>query len=325
MGSSMRRLPRKHALAALGELAGFAAALGLVARQDLQAGRRPSRASLGDRVGAHPAAFVALFALGPLAAGLLGRALGTRLDRHRELERSASRLEEEFAGMVAHDFRDPLAALLAQVGALKRRARDGETLVRISDLQRLEKLGWRLDRLVGDLFDSMLVEHESVPLRRRAVSLPAEVSALLGRLAPMLAGHPVSLQVEGEPSEVLVDPVRADQILANLLENAAKFSPPGTPIELVVAAARGGATVAVRDHGVGIGPEELEQLFDRWYQARRARENKTGLGLGLYLTKGLVEAHGGTIGVESALGRGTTFRIFFPAASRRESEARPAP
>jgi signal transduction histidine kinase len=226
--------------------------------------------------------------------------------------------------MVAHDFRDPLAALLAQVGALKRKAQVEESVViRPADIERLERIGWRLDRLVSDLSDAMLIEAGTVPLRRQPMNVRAAVDTLLDRSSEMLAGHPVSVRVEGEPMVVLADPDRFEQILSNLLENAAKFSPEGAPIEVLVSGAKGGTNVAVCDRGVGIPEQELGRLFDRAYQSRRARQNKSGLGLGLYLTKGLIEAHGGSIRVESQLGRGSTFEVFFPAVPRAEAEARP--
>ncbi|MGI5864454.1 MAG: sensor histidine kinase [Myxococcales bacterium] len=314
----IRTISRKQAYAAVGQLVGLVAAAGALAAGDLASRRRPTRRSLVRRVEAHPVAYLAVTTLVPTALAYLGHCLGYRREQRRERSLAAGRMEQDYAGMVAHDFRDPLAALRAQVGALRRRARGDEVSVRVSDLERLERLERRLDRLVGDVVDAMLVESGHVPLRRRAVELTSAIPNLLRRLGPTLASHPVSLMVEGQPPAVFADPARTDQVLVNLLENAAKFSSAGSPIEVLVAPARGGARVSVRDHGVGIVPEELERLFDREYQARRARENKTGLGLGLYLTKGFVEAHGGSIEVESTPGRGSTFHVFLPAPARKE-------
>lgn len=302
-----------------GPLVGLAAAAGALATVALKSKRHPACRSLAQRVGAHPEAFLSAIALVPTAIAFLGRFLGQR----REQSLAAGQMEQDYAGMVAHDFRDPLAALLAQVGALRRRARGDEVSVRVSDLERLERLGWRLDRLVSDVVDAILVETGNVPLRRKAVELPSAIPNLLRRLGSTLADHPVSLKVEGQPAAAFADPARTEQVLINLLDNAAKFSPAGSPIEILVAPARGGTRVSVRDHGVGIAPEEFERLFERGYQARRARENKTGLGLGLYLTKGFVEAHGGSIEVESTPGRGSTFHVFLPAPARKEPAVLP--
>ena len=110
------------------------------------------------------------------------------------------------------------------------------------------------------------------------------------------------------------DPLRLGQVLTNLLENAAKFSGEGTPIRVVIEPAGRGAALCVEDRGPGIPPEEVPRLFDRYFQAQRARTKRRGLGLGLFITKGLVEAHGGAITAESGLGAGTVFRGWLPAA-----------
>lgn len=117
----------------------------------------------------------------------------------------------------------------------------------------------------------------------------------------------------------MVDPARFDQILTNVVENAGKYSANGTPIDVHLKAVGDGVEIAVTDRGPGISPDELPKLFDRFYQAHRAREQKSGLGLGLYITKGFVEAHGGHVTAASTLGRGSTFRIWLPRSSSTSS------
>ena len=101
----------------------------------------------------------------------------------------------------------------------------------------------------------------------------------------------------------------------NLLDHAAKYSPDGAPIHVKIRSGTDAVGLSVEDHGSGIPREEMPRLFDRFYQAKRARENKTGLGLGLYITKGLVEAQGGALWVDSEPGHGSTFHVRFPVAS----------
>src|SRR5262249_52787838 len=105
-----------------------------------------------------------------------------------------------------------------------------------------------------------------------------------------------------------------DQIVTNLVENAARFSPVAAPIRVSVRAVQDGVELAVTDEGKGMSPDEIALLFDRAYQAKHSRETRGGLGLGLYITKGLVDAHGGEIRVESALGHGSTFHVWLPSA-----------
>jgi signal transduction histidine kinase len=116
---------------------------------------------------------------------------------------------------------------------------------------------------------------------------------------------------------VPVDPLRFDQILTNLLDNAAKFSPDEEPIGVTVLPSDGGIDVAIEDRGIGIPSEDVSRLYDRFYQSRRARERKSGLGLGLYITKGLVEAHGGRIWLATQPAKGSTFHVWFPADVKR--------
>ncbi|HEX9401289.1 MAG TPA: ATP-binding protein, partial [Anaeromyxobacter sp.] len=130
-----------------------------------------------------------------------------------------------------------------------------------------------------------------------------------------LGTHPVSVEVAGEPPLVSADPVRVEQIVTNLLENSSKYSADGAPIRLVVTAERDAVVLSIEDRGPGIAPEEIPHLFDRYFQTRRPRSAMRGLGLGLYITRGLVDAHGGTITVESTPGVGSVFRIRLPAAN----------
>ncbi len=111
------------------------------------------------------------------------------------------------------------------------------------------------------------------------------------------------------------------RILANLVENAVKYSGPAAPIQIIVEATAAGAVVTVADQGLGIAADELTRLFDRFYQAPRAREKQSGLGLGLYIAKGLVEAQGGRIWVDSDVGQGSRFHVWLPAAEPHSAYA----
>jgi signal transduction histidine kinase len=204
---------------------------------------------------------------------------------------------DEYVAMVAHDLRNPLQAMMLQLELLLRH-HSGESAVQvpIAALRRLSRNGQRLARLVQDLLDSARIEGGRVHLDREPLELPRVVAELVQQLELTLGNHPVQLRVEGEPQVVLADPLRLEQILTNLLENAAKFSSEGSPIEVTMARSNGGARVTVCDRGPGIPPEDLPGLFDRHHQAKRAREKRSGLGLGLYIARGMVDAHGGARG-----------------------------
>jgi len=220
---------------------------------------------------------------------------------------------------VVHDLRNPVQTILIQASLLlgdepvDPRVRRG--VVRIADNAR------RLGRMANDLLDSARIELRQLELERSPAPLAAATQVVLERLAPAVGRHALRLDAADQGTVVALDAARFDQILSNLIENAARFSPLDAPIDVRVAPAAGGGIVSVEDHGAGIAPEEMDRLFDRFYQSKRGRGRGRGLGLGLYICKGLVEAHGGRIWAESTVGRGSTFHVWLPACD----VARPEP
>jgi PAS domain S-box-containing protein len=248
------------------------------------------------------------------------------LDPHGEVEgaviafedvsalKELERLREEFAAIVAHDLRNPIAAIRATADIVLMRAGDGDTLqVTRSGVERVRHAAVRLDDMVKDLMDASRIEAGRLALAATPVDAAEAVTALVAQIRPTLGAHPVELETES--AQISVDPLRLDQILTNVVENAAKYSPEQAPITVRVRRRDSGVAISVADRGCGIPREELPLLFDRFYQAQRARAMKKGLGLGLYITKGLVEAHGGRITVDSELGKGSTFEVWLPLAS----------
>jgi signal transduction histidine kinase/GAF domain-containing protein len=223
-------------------------------------------------------------------------------------------LRQDFMALVAHDLRTPLAAVLYQLEVVMLRATGEAAAVPVSTLQLMKKNGQRLDRLIRDLLDASQVDAQRVQLDLGTVRVPDLVSSIVTQVAGALGTHAVVVVVTGEPPPVLADPHRFEQVVTNLLENAAKYADEGTTIRIRIEPSGRGVALFVEDHGPGISPEELPRLFDRYFQTQRARAKRRGLGLGLFITKGLVEAHGGTIGVESVPGTGSIFRIWLPAA-----------
>jgi len=267
----------------------------LVHRRDVQSAPRP-----------------ALVSTAPVVAPS-GRVLGVVLvvqdiSTRKELER----LREDFAAMVAHDLRTPLQAVLLQVDALLLKANGETAAVPVATLLRMKANGRRIESLVHDLIEASRIDAGHVVLNRR----PLDLASLAGSLALQVeaAVSPRHIQVEASGGGLVaeVDQVRIEQVLTNLIENAAKYSAAGEAIRISLAPRSGGVEVAVIDRGPGIAPADLPHLFDRYFQTRRARAAGLGLGLGLYIARGLVEAHGGRLEVESTLGVGSTFRLWLP-------------
>jgi len=146
---------------------------------------------------------------------------------------------------------------------------------------------------------------------------PAQVHPVIERvltvLQPKLAGRSVEVVLPREMPDVLIDADRIQQVLANLVDNAAKYSPAGSPIHIGVTVGQDHLVIHVRDHGPGISPEHAQHIFDRFYRINDARIRTTGgIGLGLAISRGLIEAHGGRLWLDSEVEHGSTFSFSLP-------------
>ncbi len=321
IASQRERRSRESLYAALGALLGLGAPLGFLALRGALARRVPSPRWAARELSSRPETYAYLGLSTTTAFALFGRLLGRLEDDRRRRERDNERLREEFSAVVSHDLRDPITPILIDTDRLLGSATAGEVAVPTEVLARIRRSALRLAQVTDDFQDVMQIELGRLVVKPRPVALPAAVSALVDKLRPALAPHPVALRVDGHPGSVMADPGRLDQVLRNLMENAAKFSSGDAPIVIAIRSAHGGAVVSVEDRGVGIPPQEMGLLFDRAFQSQRARARRTGLGVGLYITRAIVEAHGGRLAVESEPGRGSTFRVFLPGAPPQLAEA----
>ncbi|TAK28885.1 MAG: sensor histidine kinase [Chloroflexota bacterium] len=269
-------------------------------------------------------------AFSDVQAGLLGRrvtlrtsdeveALGQSFNRTVEqMERMAheraefDRLREEFISMVAHDLRTPLMAIVGWSELLGRSLGGRSELDREQKaVEHLRSSARRLDAMIGDLLDASRIETNRLQLEKEPVDLGRLVPDVVERLAEVTRGHPVLVTETVAGLITQADPRRIEQVLGNLLSNAAKYGYPTTEIIVRVWAQEGQVCCSVSNQGQGISPEELERLFERYYRAGRPRA-ATGLGLGLYITKGLIDAHGGQIWMASEVGKGATCTFCLP-------------
>ncbi len=231
------------------------------------------------------------------------------LQRQRQEEREA------FIRTLSHDLRQPLTVIRGHADLLKVAA--GETNDRLGrSAVAIAVSAKRMATMIEDMVDAARLETGQLHLRRAPLDMLAYVHDLKERLAGVVAAERICVQAPAELPLVLADADRLERILANLLDNALKYSPAGSPIVVSLSLREGAVVIAVTDKGPGIPPEEAAHLFERYYRARQAREvRQTGLGLGLYVAKGLVEAHGGRIWVESEVGQGSTFAFSLPLAA----------
>jgi signal transduction histidine kinase len=234
--------------------------------------------------------------------------------------RDAVRAREEFLSVASHELNTPLATLTLHVDDLLERdgGASGSSEEAAASRRRARRQLERLSRLVGNLLDISRLDARRLQLRRSEVDLAAATREVVDQFQPELAraGCPIRVEAAG-PVVGQWDALRVTQIITNLLSNAAKYGA-GKPIAITVQAMGDKGRVVVQDHGPGIAPEELEHLFERF--GRTARQYG-GLGLGLYITRQVVEAHGGTIKADSQPGAGATFTVELPLRPPR-AEAR---
>jgi len=226
----------------------------------------------------------------------------------KELER----LRAEWSSVVAHDLRQPLGAILLSAQTLARLTYDASLNLH---LERIRSSAQRLNRMVGDLMDLSRLDARRLELVRRNIDLPALVRDSVERMALEAPGRPFDVHIDGDVPEADADPDRVAQMMENLLTNAVKYGTDGTPITVAVERESSEIAIAVTNDGIGLAPEDLSQLFQRFQRAPSARlQGIKGTGLGLYITRSLVEAHGGRIAAETSPPGRITFRFTLPAA-----------
>lgn len=231
----------------------------------------------------------------------------TRLYREAQ---EAVRARDELISMASHDLRGPLTTIRLQVQSLARGLQDERKELGT----KLELVGGQVDRMVHMmdlLLDISLITAGQVELQREPVDLVALVRRCAAQLAENAEAGGCELRIEARGEIVgSWDRMRIEQVVTNLLTNAIKFGP-GEPVEVTIEAAGPSATLIVCDHGVGIAPEHQVQIFDR-FERLHAKKGANGFGIGLWIVRRIVEAHGGQIHVDSRPGIGATFTVELP-------------
>ncbi|MCL6432528.1 MAG: GAF domain-containing protein [Anaerolineae bacterium] len=222
---------------------------------------------------------------------------------------------EDLLRAVSHDLRNPLSAVLGQAQLLERRLEKAGLEAERRSTQSIVAAAERMNTMIQDLVDAARAEAGQIRLECRPVDLRASALALKERLAPGLETGRIDIEIPEDLPQVWADPGRLDRIFGNLWSNALKYSAAGTRVTVSARVEDGWVVTSVTDRGPGISPEELPRLFERYFRGAAGRERGEGVGLGLYITRRLVEAHGGRIWVESQVGVGSTFSFSLPVAS----------
>ena len=225
--------------------------------------------------------------------------------------------QEEMVSIVSHDLRGPLSVILGQAQFLERlmaKSAPGGLAERSS--QAIAGGARRMNSMIQDLVESSRLETGQVRLNSSPIHLMQFMLGMLERMtgAQATGAERIQLEAPEDLPPALADPDLLERILTNLLSNALKYSEAGTPVRARLVKVDREVVVSVSDQGYGIAPEELPHLFEKYYRTRTGRDHRESLGLGLYISRKLVEAHDGRIWVDSELGTGSTFSFALPLA-----------
>jgi two-component system sensor histidine kinase KdpD len=246
--------------------------------------------------------FAMMFGIGLLVSSLADRA------REAAVRAESEALRGTLLSSVSHDLRTPLAAITGAATTLRDQAVDEGT--RRELVEAICEEAERMERLVGNLLDMTRLASGAVAARREWVPVDELVGAALARAEGRLRRHRVQTEIPDGQALVSVDPILVEQLLVNLLENAARHTPPGTEVTIHASGGPGGLDLEVADRGPGVTPGEEERVFERFH--RGGRGTGQGAGLGLAIARAIAEVHGGTLRVSGRPGGGASFRLLLP-------------
>jgi two-component system sensor histidine kinase KdpD len=220
--------------------------------------------------------------------------LAEDVDRSR-LAAETERLRSALLTSISHDLRTPLASILGAATTLKSYRKTLDDAAQDELAGTIQEEAERLNRFISNLLDMTRLESGAIAPRTEMVDIADVVGSALRRAGPVLADHRLEIDLESDLPMLKLDPVLFEQVLFNLLDNAAKYTPPGTAIRLRAARDGALARLTISDEGAGIPPGDLERIFDKFYRVQAGDRKRAGTGLGLAIARGFVEAMGGTI------------------------------
>ncbi len=230
--------------------------------------------------------------------------------RSSALKAETEEMRSSLLSAVSHDLRTPLAAITGAATTLKTQAATLSAETRDELVDAIVEEAERLERLVANLLDMSRVQSGVLPVKREWVPLEEVIGAALGFVESQLGKRPVRVSLPQDLPLVPVDPVLLEQVFRNLLDNAAKYTPAGSALELSARATEGGVEVTLDDEGPGLPPGSEEKIFEKFH--RGVHPGVPGAGLGLAICRGVITAHGGRITASRSARGGARFTIILP-------------
>jgi signal transduction histidine kinase/FixJ family two-component response regulator len=235
----------------------------------------------------------------------------------------AIRTRDAFLSVAAHELKNPLTALLGYTELLQKRlATDEVPTERERRMTRvMTEQAQRLNKMISSMLDLSRLQTGQFSIERAPLDISALIYRVTEEVRPTLSTHTLTLHAPDAPIEIVGDELRLEQVFQNLILNAVKYSPEGGPIDVRLWADGTGVFLNVSDHGVGIPRESLPNIFRRFYRASNTEHMQvSGMGVGLYVVKQILEIHGGMVSVESVEGVGSTFSVWLPLVAAPVAE-----
>ncbi len=245
-----------------------------------------------------------------LVVGLIVSTLTSKV-RAQIIQRQTEKLHSALLNSISHDLKTPLVSITGTLSTLLHSKSKLNEQQKNNLLQTARSESERLNRIVNNLLDMTRTESGVLRISKKPCDLRDFIGACLEQLKDKIGSRNIKINIPRDMSEVAVDFPYMLKAFLNVIDNALKYSPDGSPIEIEASCVGGMARVSVGEYGYGISKEDLGRIFDKFYRVQRA-QNVPGTGLGLSISKNIIEAHGGHISVESILGKGATFIIEFP-------------
>jgi two-component system, OmpR family, sensor histidine kinase KdpD len=252
------------------------------------------------------------------AASMIERARLHRESLQVEVLRRTDALRAALLSSISHDLRTPLSSIKASASSLLQEDVQWDEEARRSFALSIEHEADRLNRLVENLLDMSRIEGGALKPEKEWYPIDELIHDVLGHMQPLLQGRTVQTDLPDDLPPVELDYLQIDQVLTNLIENAVRYTPTDSPIEISARAQGNQMMISVADRGPGIPPADLERIFDKFYRVSGTpAQTVRGSGLGLAVSRGLIEAHGGHIWAENRPGGGAIFRFTLPLNNPR--------
>lgn len=220
--------------------------------------------------------------------------------------------KDEFIGFASHELKTPLATAMGYVQLIQH-----EPTMTPEFIPKVSKQMSRLSSIIADLLDISRIQAGRLDLNFKRVSLQALIKNSIEALGHSPGTHNIICELPADNIFLVIDEQKMEQVLINILGNAIKYSPGADTIHITAVQVADELQISIKDYGEGVHPEHMERIFKRFYRVPQAGNNAEGLGLGLYISQGIVEAHSGKIWAESEPGNGATFHILFPVERLR--------